>query len=161
MASVQQLLGEVQSMEFGQADELVNSNVREFVRRGAFYNALFDNAEQLEKRSGDYKKVVDDCLANFDRVQKIVFSDVDIGMDYFDPAHMAAHWEYVTNPEAKIQTGWESIDKFTNGGFLKSGKMLALFMAQAGLGKSVFLSNLAVNFMKQGLSVVVISLEMS
>ena len=39
--------------------------------------------------------------------------------------------------------------------------MIALFMAQAGLGKSVFLSNLAVNFLKQNLSVVVISLEMS
>jgi replicative DNA helicase len=34
-------------------------------------------------------------------------------------------------------------------------------MAQAGLGKSVFLSNLAVNFLAQNLSVVVISLEMS
>lgn len=82
-------------------------------------------------------------------------------MDYFDSDHMSAHWEYVTNPEAKIKTGWESVDKFTNGGFLKSGKMLALFMAQAGLGKSVFLSNLAVNFLKQDLSVVVVSLEMS
>jgi replicative DNA helicase len=39
--------------------------------------------------------------------------------------------------------------------------MIALIMAQAGLGKSVFLSNLAVSFLKQNLSVVVISLEMS
>ena len=34
-------------------------------------------------------------------------------------------------------------------------------MAQSGLGKSVFMSNMAVNFLKQNLSVVVISLEMS
>lgn len=39
--------------------------------------------------------------------------------------------------------------------------MLMLVMAQAGLGKSVFLSNMSVNFLKQNLSVVVISLEMS
>lgn len=44
---------------------------------------------------------------------------------------------------------------------MKDGKMLAIFMGQAGLGKSVFLSNIAVNFLKQNLSVVVISLEMS
>jgi len=74
---------------------------------------------------------------------------------------MAEHWNYINNPEAKISTGWESLDEYTNGGFLKDGKMLGLFMAQAGLGKSVFLSNLAVNFLKQGLKVVVISLEMS
>lgn len=55
-------------MDFGSADELVNVNIREFIRRGAFYNALFDNAELLERKSGDYRKVVDDCLANFDRV---------------------------------------------------------------------------------------------
>ena len=55
----------------------------------------------------------------------------------------------------------ESVDHYTNGGFFKDGRMIALFMAQAGLGKSVFLSNLAVNFLKQNLSVVVISLEMS
>lgn len=74
---------------------------------------------------------------------------------------MLQHWEYLKNPEAKIKMGWESLDTYTNGGVLKDGKMLALFMAQAGLGKSVFLSNMAVNFLKQNLGVVVISLEMS
>lgn len=61
----------------------------------------------------------------------------------------------------KIATKWDSVDQYTNGGFLKDGRMIALIMAQAGLGKSVFLSNLAVSFLKQNLSVVVISLEMS
>ena len=55
----------------------------------------------------------------------------------------------------------ESGEVGIDGGFLKDGKMLALVMAQAGLGKSVFMSNLAVNFLKQNLGVVVISLEMS
>ena len=39
--------------------------------------------------------------------------------------------------------------------------MLAVFAGQAGLGKSLFLSNITVNLLKQNLSVVVISLEMS
>lgn len=73
----------------------------------------------------------------------------------------ADHWDYIKNPKAKIPTGWTTLDQYTNGGFLKDGKMLAIFMGQAGLGKSVFLSNIAVNFLKQNLSVVVISLEMS
>lgn len=82
-------------------------------------------------------------------------------MNYFDEEAMKAHWDFIKNPEAKVKTGWESLDSYTNGGFLKDGKMLALFMAQAGLGKSVFLSNLSVNLLKQNLGVVVISLEMS
>ena len=92
---------------------------------------------------------------------QITFNDTDLGFKYFDESQMKNHWDYILNPEAKIKTGWDSIDQYTNGGFLKSGKMLALFMAQAGLGKSVFMSNVAVNFLKQNLGVVVISLEMS
>lgn len=74
---------------------------------------------------------------------------------------MLKHWEYIRNPEAKVSTLWPSLDAYTHGGFLKDGRSLYLVMAQAGLGKSLFLSNLAVNFLKQGLKVVVISLEMS
>jgi len=94
-------------------------------------------------------------------VSRITFNDTDLGMNYFSEAAMKEHWDFLKNPEAKIKTGWNALDVYTNGGFLKDGRMLALIMAQAGLGKSVFLSNLAVNFMKQNLSVVVISLEMS
>ena len=85
----------------------------------------------------------------------------DLGMDYFDLDDMAKHWEYITNPEARIPFLWDGFDRYTNGGVLKNGKMLFLFMGQAGLGKSLFLSNLAVNYLRQNLSVVVISLEMS
>lgn len=82
-------------------------------------------------------------------------------MNYFDSQAMDKHWDYIRNPDAKIKTGWQSLDSYTNGGFLKDGRSLYLIMAQAGLGKSVFLSNMAVNFLKQNLKVVVISLEMS
>lgn len=158
---VQQLLTEISNMNLNISDEVLNKNLKEFIRRNAFYYSLFDNAELLEKNSGKYDEVVDKCLANFDKVQKITFNDADLGLDYFNEDQMKQHWQYIMNPEAKIKTGWNSLDQYTNGGFLKSGKMLALFMAQAGLGKSVFLSNLAVNFLQQNLSVVVISLEMS
>lgn len=94
-------------------------------------------------------------------MQKITFNDADLGMNYFDEKDMKDHWDFIRNPEAKIKTGWDALDSYTNGGFLRDGRMLALFMAQAGLGKSVFMSNVAVNFLKQNLGVVVVSLEMS
>lgn len=161
IVDVQQLLTEISNMNLNISDEVLNINLKEFIRRNAFYYSLFDNAELLEKNSGKYDEVVDKCLANFDKVQKITFNDTDLGLDYFNEDQMKQHWQYIMNPEAKIKTGWNSLDQYTNGGFLKSGKMLALFMAQAGLGKSVFLSNLTVNFLQQNLGVVVISLEMS
>lgn len=118
--------------------------------------------DELDGHNSDgYEKAINKCLENFDRVTKLTFNDTDLGLNYFDEQQMENHWNYIRNPEAKISTGWRSLDDFTNGGFIKDGRSLYLIMAQAGLGKSVFLSNLAVNFMKQNLKVVVISLEMS
>ena len=161
LADVQLLLNEVTNLNLNLSDDVINANLKEYIRRNAFYNSLYDNAELLEKSPDNYEKVVDKCLENFDKVQKITFNDTDLGLDYFNNEAMQQHWDYIKNPAAKIKTGWDSLDSYTNGGVLKDGKMLALFMAQAGLGKSVFLSNMAVNFLKQNLGVVVISLEMS
>lgn len=160
-AEVDSLLAELQHIDITSCEAAVNANIKEFIRRNAFYEALNDNADLLASSPGNYEKVVDKCIENFDRVQKITFNDIDLGLDYFDPVAMEKHWDYIRNPEAKIRTGWGALDTYTNGGFLKEGRSLYLIMAQAGLGKSLFMSNMAVNFLKQGLSVVVISLEMS
>lgn len=161
-----ELIYDASSMNPGIPNDIIDTNIKEFIRKNALTTSLMDNIDLLsmadhERGSDKYQKIVDECLANFDRVQKITFSDNDIGLDYFSEKGMNDHWDFLRNPDAKIATGWASVDHYTNGGFLKDGRMLALFMAQAGLGKSVFLSNLAVNFLAQDLSVVVISLEMS
>lgn len=161
ISSVNELLSEISMFDLNLPDDVASTNMKEFILRNAFYNALYDNAGLLNKDEGGYDKVVDKCLENFNRVQKITFNDTDLGLDYFDADAMAQHWKYIKNPEAKISTLWPSLDTYTHGGFLKDGRSLYLVMAQAGLGKSLFLSNLAVNFLKQGLSVVVVSLEMS
>ena len=161
MSQVNELMNDINAFDLNVPDEVVNNNLKEFIRRNAFYNALYDNAGLLRDDESGYEKVVSKCLENFDKVQRLTFNDTDLGMDYFNEEAMKRHWEYIRNPEAKIPTLWGSIDAYTHGGFLKEGRSLYLFMAQAGLGKSLFMSNLAVNFLKQGLGVVVISLEMS
>lgn len=161
IASVNELLSEISAFDLQVPDDVASANMKEFIRKNAFYNALYDNADMLGKDEDSYAKVVEKCLENFDKVQKITFNDDALGMEYFDPAAMEAHWKYISNPESKISTGFPSLDIYTHGGFLKDGRSLYLVMAQAGLGKSLFLSNIAKNFLEQGLKVVVISLEMS
>lgn len=161
IAKINTVLSELQNANYNIGDDILNKNFKDFIRSQAMYETLSQNVEILTSENGDYQKVVDKCLENFDKVQKITFDDTDLGMQYFNETAMKEHWDFLKNPEAKIKTMWRKVDDITNGGFLKDGRMLALIMAQAGLGKSVFLSNLAVNFMKQNLSVVVISLEMS
>ena len=166
LAKANQLISEALQGGLDVPEDVLVPNLKEFIRKNAFSYTLLDNASILataesEKSSEKYQQTINECLESFDRVQKMMFSDTDMGLDYFSKAGMDGHWQFLKNPDAKIHTGWQSVDHYTNGGFLKDGRMLGLFMAQAGLGKSVFLSNLAVNFLKQNLSVVVISLEMS
>lgn len=46
----------------------MTGNLKEFIRRNAFYNALYDNASLLNGDEGGYEKVVTKCLENFDKV---------------------------------------------------------------------------------------------
>ena len=152
------LLDSSVGLDYSLDKNILEDYLNDFIRKQALYTAILDNVDNIEKNSDE---VLEKCLKRFDEVNKISFSQRDLGMDYFDLDDMAKHWEYIMNPEARIPFLWEGFDKYTNGGILKDGKMLFLFVGQAGLGKSLFLSNLAVNYLKQNLKVVVISLEMS
>lgn len=146
------------SIEMNLDKEVLEKYLNHFIKKQALYTSIMDNVEDIENNSDE---VLEKCIARFDEVNKISFVQKDLGMDYFDLDDMAKHWEYITNPEARIPFGWDTFDKYTNGGAFKNGRFLGIFMGQAGLGKSLFLSNLAVNYLKQNLKVVVISLEMS
>lgn len=158
LTSIQTLLIDIKNLDMNLSDEVLGTNLKEYIRKRALYFAMFDNIENLETKSDE---VIDTCLTRFDKVQKITFQDVDLGMNYFDESAMEKHWDYLLNPESKVKTLWNKLDYFTNGGFYKNGRCLVLMMAGPGLGKSLWLSNLAVNLLKQNLNVVVISLEMS
>lgn len=138
--------------------QIISKNLAEYIRKRALWCSIMDNVDDIEKNAD---AVIEKCLSRFDKVSKIALEPKDTGLDYFSEEGMNQHWEYLNNPEAKVSTGWSSLDYYTNGGFLKSGRSLYLIQAQAGLGKSMFMSNLAVNFLRQNLTVVVISLEMS
>lgn len=146
----------INSFDLSVTDECANRNIKKYIDEKAIYYLMSDNVQEALS-TGDVGKI----LNNFEKIQKISYQDDDLGMDYFNKADMDKHWEYIKNPEAKLSTGWDGLDHVTHGGFLKDGRMLALFVGQAGLGKSLFLANIAVNFVKQGKSVVVVSLEMS
>lgn len=155
---VNELVDSSLGIEMNLDKEILCSYLNTFIRKQALYTSIMDNVDDIENNSDE---VLEKCIARFDEVSKMTFMQKDLGMDYFDLDDMAEHWNYITNPEARIPFLWDGFDRYTNGGVLKNGKMLFLFMGQAGLGKSLFLSNLAVNYLRQGLSVVVISLEMS
>lgn len=138
------------------SDDVQLKNLDHFILKRGIFWVTSDNMERMEKDGNA------DCIVNeFNKLKKLSSTDGDLGLNYFTQEGQDEHWEYITNPEAKVKTLWCGIDTETHGGFLKDGRMLALFCGQAGLGKSLYLSNLGYNLLRQNKRVVVISLEMS
>lgn len=153
-----QLLNDTASILTNCKPDLLFDITSQFVKRQAAWCAIIDNVNDIEK---DPDATVDKCLTRLNAVQTLELTPSSCGFDYFNEEDYNEHYASLLNPDKKISTGWDTLDMFTHGGVLADGKSLYLFIGQAGLGKSLFLSNLAVNFLKQEKTVVVISLEMS
>lgn len=121
-----------------------------FTRRQELERAILESADLLEK--GD-----------FDPVEKLIKDAVqisltkDMGTDYFeDPkARLLA----IKDNNGQISTGWEVLDKKLYGGFNRGE--LQIFAGGSGSGKSLFMQNLIVNWVREGKNCLFVTLELS
>ena len=121
-----------------------------FTRRTELERAILKSADLLEK--GEYspvEKLIKDAVQ--------ISLTKDLGTDYFeDPrARLAA----LKDNNGQNSTGWQNLDKLLYGGFNRGE--LQIFAGGSGSGKSLFMQNLAVNWMEAGLNGVYITLELS
>jgi len=121
-----------------------------FTRRQELERAILRSADLLEK-------------GNFDPVEKLIKDAVqisltkDMGTDYFDDPR--ARLMALKSNNGQNSTGWLALDKLLYGGFNRGE--LQIFAGGSGSGKSLFMQNLAVNWVQAGLSGVYITLELS
>jgi len=79
--------------------------------------------------------------------------DKDLGLDFYNPQH-----HYQKN-ELKLKSGKVFVDNVTNGGYDSTG--LIVYAGEQNIGKSIWLANDAVNFVKMGYNTAVITAEMA
>jgi len=121
-----------------------------FTRRQELERAILKSADLLEK-------------GNFDPVEKLIKDAVqisltkDMGTDYFDDPR--ARLMALKSNNGQNSTGWPALDRLLYGGFNRGE--LQIFAGGSGSGKSLFMQNLAVNWVQAGLSGVYITLELS
>jgi len=121
-----------------------------FTRRKELERAILKSADLLEK--GEY-----------DPVEKIIKDAVhisltkDMGTDYF--ADPRGRLMTLKSNNGQVSTGWPMLDRKLFGG-MNRGE-LNIFAGGSGSGKSLFMQNLAVNWLVQGLSGVYVTLELS
>jgi len=121
-----------------------------FTRQKELERAILKAADLLEK--GEY-----------DPVEKLIKDAVqisltkDMGTDYF--ADPKARLMKIKDNNGQVSTGWTTLDKLLYGGFNRGE--LNIFAGGSGSGKSLFMQNIAVNWMLLGLNGVYITLELS
>jgi len=81
----------------------------------------------------------------------------DLGTDYFEDPNDRLN--KMKDKSGYVSTGWEALDRKLYGGFTRGG--LNIFCGLSGSGKSLFLQNLAINWVLAGFNVAYVSLELS
>jgi archaellum biogenesis ATPase FlaH len=121
-----------------------------FSRRNELERAILKAADLLEK--GEY-----------DPVEKLIKDAVqisltkDMGTDYFEDPR--ARLLKIKSNNGQVSTGWPTLDQRLFGG-MNRGE-LNIFAGGSGSGKSLFMQNIAINWITAGLNGVFLSLELS
>jgi len=121
-----------------------------FTRQKELERAILKSADLLEK--GEY-----------DPVEKLIKDAVqisltkDMGTDYFEDPR--ARLLAIKDNNGQVSTGWPTLDKRLFGG-MNRGE-LNIFAGGSGSGKSLFMQNIAINWVTQGLNGVFLTLELS
>ena len=138
------------STDLSQHNQWFLDEFETFTRKQELERAILKAADLLEK--GEY-----------DPVEKLIKDAVqislqkDMGTDYFsDPKKRLE--EYFNNGY-KISTGWPNLDKILYGGFSRGE--LNIFAGGSGSGKSLFMMNIAINWIQSGMNGLYLSLELS
>ena len=131
------------------------------------YEWFFEEFEGFTKMHEIERAVVKsaDLLdkGDFDPIEKLIKDAVqisltkDMGTDYFEDPK--ARLKAIKDNNGQLSTGWATMDQKLYGGFNRGE--LQIFAGGSGSGKSLFMQNLAVNWVEAGLNGIFLTLELS
>jgi len=120
----------------------------EFCKNQKIKAAILESVQLLQVgRYDEIKVAIDEAMK--------AGTDRNVGHDYIEDIEA----RFVENARNTIPTPWDVINEIMDGG-LGSGEM-GVFVAPAGIGKSMALVNIAAGAVKAGLTVIYYSLELS
>lgn len=134
----------------GHLDEWYKETVEGFCRFKAMEMVIYEGPALLEQgRGGEVERRIKEAQS--------ISLTTDLGTDYFhDPA---TRLERMKDKSNYVSTGWKSLDRKLYGGFTRGA--LNIWAGGSGSGKSLWLQNIALNWVFMGLNVVYFTLELS
>ena len=121
-----------------------------FCKHKALESAILQSADLLEQGEyGPVERMIKEAVQ--------IGLTRDMGTDYFEDPK--ARLQALKDNNGVMPTGWKNFDKKLFGGFNRGE--LNIFAGGSGAGKSLFLQNLACNYVEQGMNCIYITLELS
>lgn len=152
--SVEELIQELKEPTETKSEEWLLDKTEEFCRERAIYNSIMQSIKIID---GTDKNLSRDSIPSLLQEALAVCFDSSVGHDYFEDAD--ARYEFYTRKENKIEFDIDFLNKITNGGLSK--KTLSIILASTGVGKSLVMCHFASSWLKKGLNVLYITLEMA
>lgn len=126
------------------------SEIEEFCKNRALADAVTSAVDLIERGNyGEVERMVRDAI--------LVGLQSDLGTDYFDDPR--SRLNRIKDKNGQVTSGWKTVDDKLYGG-VNRGE-ITIWCAGSGVGKSLFLQNMSLNMVKQGLNCVYITLELS
>ncbi len=135
-------------------EEWLVHETEKWAKDQAVYNGIVDSIAILE---GKDQKTSKDAIPEILTEALAISLDQSVGHSYMENGD--DRWEFYHKKESKIPFDMVMMDKITNGGI--SPKTLTVLLGGTGVGKTLIKTHLACQYMKQGLDVLYITMEMA
>ena len=145
----------LQTLEGGIDDEeWLIKETEKWAKDQAVYNGIVKSISIIE---GKDKVLAKDAIPEILSEALAISLDKSIGHSYLEDGE--ARWDFYHQKETKIPFDMVMLDKITNGGI--SPKTLTVILGGTGVGKTLVKTHLASQYLKQGMDVLYITMEMA
>ena len=135
-------------------EQWLTEETERWAKNQAVYNGIVQSISILE---GKDKELSKDAIPEILTEALAISLDKSIGHNYLENGE--DRWEFYHKKESKIPFDMVMLDKITNGGI--SPKTLTVLLGGTGVGKTLVKTHLASQYIKQGMNVLYITMEMS
>ena len=135
-------------------EQWLTEETERWAKNQAVYNGIVQSISILE---GKDKELSKDAIPEILTEALAISLDKSIGHNYLENGE--DRWEFYHMKESKIPFDMVMLDKITNGGI--SPKTLTVLLGGTGVGKTLVKTHLASQYIKQGMNVLYITMEMS
>ena len=135
-------------------EQWLTEETERWAKNQAVYNGIVQSISILE---GKDKELSKDAIPEILTEALAISLDKSIGHNYLENGE--DRWEFYHKSESKIPFDMVMLDKITNGGI--SPKTLTVLLGGTGVGKTLVKTHLASQYIKQGMNVLYITMEMS